>query len=189
MRNLCLSPDGHRCGLSWKLPVCSASFHVNILRPGTRASLVLVLLLALVFSAPSRAYAVLAHEALIDAAWETHVKPLLRARFPVATEEELSGAQAFAYGGSIIQDMGYYPYGSHFFSDLTHYVRSGDFVLALLRDAQNVYDYAFALGALSHYATDNQGHRLATNRAVPILYPKLKSRFGDFVTYEDDRLG
>jgi hypothetical protein len=100
----------------------------------------------------------------------------------------LSAAQAYAYGGSIIQDLGYYPHGSHFFSDLTHYVRSGDFVLALLRDAQNVYDYAFALGALSHYATDNQGHRLATNRAVPILYPKLKSRFGDFVTYEDDTL-
>jgi Zinc dependent phospholipase C len=133
-------------------------------------------------------YAVLAHQALIDTTWESHLKPLLRARYPNATEEELSAAQAYAYGGSILQDLGYYPHGSAFFSDLTHYVRSGDFVLALLRDAQNVHDYAFALGALSHYATDNQGHRLATNRAVPILYPKLKSRFGDFVTYEDDTL-
>jgi hypothetical protein len=133
-------------------------------------------------------YAVLAHQALIDSTWESHIKPLLKVRYPEATEEELSAAQAYAYGGSIIQDLGYYPHGSHFFSDLTHYVRSGDFVLALLRDARNVYDYAFALGALSHYATDNQGHRLATNRAVPILYPKLKSKFGDFVTYEDDTL-
>jgi cation transport regulator ChaB len=148
----------------------------------------LLLFLQLLLPTPSFGYAVLAHQALIDSTWESHIKPLLKARYPGATEEELSGAQAYAYGGSIIQDMGYYPHGSAFFSDLTHYVRSGDFVLALLRDAQNVHDYAFALGALSHYATDNQGHRLATNRAVPILYPKLKIRFGDFVAYEDDTL-
>jgi hypothetical protein len=152
------------------------------------AALAVILFLQLLLPPAGFGYAVLAHQALIDTTWESHVKPLLKARYPEATEEQLSAAQAYAYGGSIIQDLGYYPHGSHFFSDLTHYVRSGDFVLALLRDAQNVYDYAFALGALSHYATDNQGHRLATNRAVPILYPKLKSRFGDFVTYEDDTL-
>jgi hypothetical protein len=125
---------------------------------------------------------------LIDTVWETHLKPLLLAKYPDATEQELSAAQAYAYGGSIIQDLGYYPHGSHFFSDLAHYVRSGDFVLAMLRDSHNIYDYAFALGALSHYATDNQGHRIATNRAVPILYPPLRKKFGDFVTYEDDTL-
>ena len=152
------------------------------------AALAALLFIQLLLPPPGFSYAVLAHQALIDTTWESHVKPLLKARYPEATEEQLSAAQAYAYGGSIIQDLGYYPHGSHFFSDLTHYVRSGDFVLALLRDSQNVYDYAFALGALSHYATDNQGHRLATNRAVPILYPKLKSRFGDFVTYEDDTL-
>jgi len=152
------------------------------------AAIALFLFIQLLLPPTGYGYAVLAHQALIDTTWESHVKPLLKARYPDATEEELSAAQAYAYGGSIIQDLGYYPHGSAFFSDLTHYVRSGDFVLALLRDAQNVYDYAFALGALSHYATDNQGHRLATNRAVPILYPKLKVRFGDFVTYEDDTL-
>lgn len=152
------------------------------------AATALFLFFQLLLPSPGFGYAVLAHQALIDTTWESHIKPLLKARYPKATEEELSAAQAYAYGGSIIQDLGYYPHGSAFFSDLTHYVRSGDFVLALLRDAQNVYDYAFALGALSHYATDNQGHRLATNRAVPILYPKLKVRFGDFVTYEDDTL-
>jgi len=131
---------------------------------------------------------VLAHEAIIDAVWETHVKPLLLVRFPGSTEEQLSEAQAYAYGGSIIQDMGYYPYGSHFFSDLTHYVRSGDFVLALLRDAKDLDEYAFAVGALAHYAADNEGHRLATNRAVPLLYPKLKKKFGDTVSYEQDPL-
>jgi hypothetical protein len=152
------------------------------------AAIALLLFFQLLLPPAGYSYAVLAHQALIDTTWESHIKPLLKVRYPGATEEDLSAAQAYAYGGSIIQDLGYYPHGSAFFSDLTHYVRSGDFVLALLRDAQNVHDYAFALGALSHYATDNQGHRLATNRAVPVLYPKLKIRFGDSVAYEDDTL-
>jgi hypothetical protein len=153
-----------------------------------RAILVGILVCALVSPSTTRAYAVLAHEAIIDAAWETHIKPLLLARFPGSTEEQLSEAQAYAYGGSIIQDMGYYPYGSHFFSDLTHYVRSGDFVQALLRDAKDLDEYAFAVGALAHYAADNDGHRLATNRAVPLLYPALKKKYGDTVSYEQDPL-
>jgi hypothetical protein len=84
--------------------------------------------------------------------------------------------------------MGYYPHGSFFFSDLTHYVRSGDFVVALLRDANDLDGYAFAFGALAHYAADNDGHRIGTNRAVPVLYPKLKKKYGDSVTYEQDKL-
>ena len=143
---------------------------------------------ALAFPPPARAYAVLAHEAIIDAAWETHIKPLLLQKFPNATEEDLSRAQAYAYGGSIIQDMGYYPYGSPFFSDLTHYLRSGDFIDALLRDAKDLNDYAFAVGSLSHYAADNDGHRIATNRAVPILYPSLRKKYGDSVSYEQSKL-
>ena len=153
-----------------------------------RAAIVCVLVCALAWPKPSRGYAVLAHEAIIDAAWDTQIKPLLLARFPGSTEEQLSEAQAYAYGGSIIQDMGYYPYGSHFFSDLTHYVRSGDFVQALLRDAKNLDEYAFAVGALSHYAADNDGHRLATNRAVPLLYPRLRKKYGDRISYEQDPL-
>jgi hypothetical protein len=153
-----------------------------------RAVFVWILVCGLIWPSPTRAYAVLAHEAIIDAVWETHIKPLLLSRFPGSTEEQLSEAQAYAYGGSIIQDMGYYPYGSHFFSDLTHYVRSGDFVQALLRDAKDVDEYAFAVGALAHYAADNDGHRLATNRAVPLLYPKLQKKYGDTVSYEQDPL-
>ncbi len=130
----------------------------------------------------------LAHEAIIDAAWDTNIRPLLVKRFPNATHEELRAAHGYAYGGAIVQDMGYYPHGSMFFSDLAHYVRSGDFVLALLRDAKDLNDYAFALGALAHYAADNDGHRIGTNRAVPILYPKLRKKYGDFVTYEEDPL-
>ena len=130
----------------------------------------------------------LSHEAIIDAAWETHIKPLLVQHFPGATEEQLSAAQAYAYGGAIIQDVGYYPYGSHFFSHLTHYVRSGDFVEALLHDANDLHSFAFALGAMAHYAADNEGHRIATNRAVPLLYPALRKKYGGAVSYEQDPL-
>ncbi len=136
----------------------------------------------------AQAYAVLSHEAIIDAAWDSHIKPLLLKKYPQATEEDLSRSQAYAYGGSIVQDMGYYPYGSLFFSDLTHYVRSGDFIQALLRDAQDLTEYAFALGALAHYAADVEGHRIGTNRAVPILYPGLGKKYGDSVTYEQAKL-
>jgi len=151
---------------------------------------VFVFLLAavLVWPESAPAYAVLSHEAIIDAAWESHIKPLLLKKYPQATEEDLSRAQAYAYGGSIIQDMGYYPFGSPFFSDLTHYVRSGDFIQALLRDSQDLYEYAFAIGALAHYAADNEGHRIGTNRAVPVLYPGLGRKYGASVTYEDAKL-
>ena len=137
------------------------------------------LAILLAMPAPVRAYAVLSHEAIIDAVWETHIKPLLSKKFPQATEEDLSRAQAYAYGGAIIQDMGYYPYGSPFFSDLTHYIRSGDFIQSLLKNAKDLNEYAFAVGALAHYAADNNGHRIGVNRAVPVLYPGLRKKYGD----------
>ena len=132
------------------------------------------------------AYGELAHEAIVDAAWDAAIRPLLLARYPNATPDELKEAHAYAYGGAVIQDMGYYPFGSKFFSDLVHYVRSGDFVEALLRDSRNIDDYAFALGALSHYVSDNDGHRIATNHSVPILYPKLREKYGPIVTYDEN---
>ena len=131
-------------------------------------------------------YSVLSHEAIIDSVWDSAIRPLLLERFPAATADELRQAHAYAYGGSIIQDLGYYPFGSKLFSDLTHYVRSGDFILNMIRDSQDINEYAFSLGALSHYASDNDGHRLGTNLAVPLLYPKLGVRFGKLVTYADD---
>src|SRR6202166_1194641 len=149
---------------------------------------IVALVLALGCPSETAAYAVLAHEAIIDSAWDTTIRPLLLKRFPDATGEEIKEAHGYAYGGAIIQDMGYPPRGSHFFSDLTHYVRSGDFILALLRDSKDLNGYAFALGALSHYAADNEGHLIGVNRAVPILYPKLKKKFGDVVTYEENPL-
>ncbi len=177
-----LSPSDAKRSLCYSIRMMKRRAHV--------AQLLLASLLAVLmaFPAPVRAYAVLSHEAIIDAAWETHIKPLLLRKFPQATEDDLSRAQAYAYGGAIIQDMGYYPYGSPFFSDLTHYVRSGDFIQALLRDAKDLNEFAFAVGSLAHYAADTDGHRIGTNRAVPILYPSLRKKYGDSVSYEDAKL-
>ncbi len=154
-------------------------------RPFHRALATLLCVLT-VCPAPSSAYSVLTHEAIIDVAWDSNIRPLLLKRFPDSTPDDLLRAHAFAYGGAIIQDMGYYPGGNKLFSELTHYFRSGDFILLLLRNSSNLNEYAFALGALAHYASDNNGHRLATNIAVPLLYPKLQRKFGNAVTYEDD---
>jgi zinc dependent phospholipase C len=128
-------------------------------------------------------YSVLTHEAIIDSAWDAGLKPLLLRRFPDSTPSELVESHAYAYGGCIIQDMGYYPFGSRFFSDLVHYVRSGDFILNLLQESQNRDEYAFALGALAHYAADTQGHSVAVNPAVAIEYPKLRRKYGEVITY------
>ena len=149
-----------------------------------RAVLPVTLAIAWSLAVPAigNAYSALAHEAVIDAVWDGSIVPALRARFRV-TDNELKRARAFAYGGSLIQDIGYYPFSSRFFGDLTHYVRSGDFVETMIREASDVTEYAFALGALAHYAADNTGHPLAVNRAVPVLYPKLRARFGDVVDY------
>lgn len=150
--------------------------------------MVLCIMLLLIAPRPSAAYSVLAHEAIVDSAWEDAIKPLLLERFPRATPEELKTAHAYAYGGCVIQDMGYYPFGNKLFSDLVHYVRSGDFVAALLRDSQDLNEYAFALGALAHYSADNEGHRTGTNLAVPLLYPKLRRKYGPIVTYDENPL-
>ncbi len=137
------------------------------------------------FSIPTWSYSVLTHEQIVDLLWKDQLLPMLQKRFPDATEDDLKKAHAFAYGGSLLQDMGYYPFGSKFFSDLVHYVRSGDFVEALLRDATDLDEYAFALGALSHYAADNSGHP-TINRVVAIDEPKLRKKYGDVVTYADN---
>jgi len=140
-----------------------------------------------IFSArrSSFAYSVLTHEAIIDSEWPDQIEPLLRARFPNATPAQLHEAHAYAYGGSVIQDLGYYPFGSRFFSHLTHYVRSGDFVEALFEEAKNIDDYAFALGALSHYLADIRGHSMAVNRSVALLYPRLHQKYGNWITWEE----
>lgn len=132
----------------------------------------------------SGAYSVLTHEQVVDLVWQDRLQPMMKARFPDLTDEQLKEAHAYAYGGSLVQDMGYYPFGSKFFSDLTHYVRTGDFVSALLQQAGTANEYAFALGALAHYAADNAGHPMV-NHVVAMEFPKLEMKYGHIVTYED----
>ncbi len=136
-------------------------------------------------SQSSPAYSVLTHEQIVDMLWHDQIRPVLLARFPASTDAELRDAHAYAYGGCLIQDIGYYPFGSRFFSDLTHYVRSGDFVVSLLAESQNLNEYAFALGALAHYASDTAGHP-AVNASVADDFPKLRAKYGPTVTYEDN---
>jgi hypothetical protein len=133
----------------------------------------------------SPAYSVLTHEQIVDMLWKDRIEPMLRRHFPQATDDDLRKAHAYAYGGSLVQDMGYYPFGSRFFSDLVHYVRSGDFVVALIQDSSGLNEYAFALGALAHYVSDNTGHP-TINHVVAIEFPKLRKKFGEEVTYGDD---
>jgi len=148
-----------------------------------RAVLLLILFLLSTHLCP--AYSVLTHEEIVDLLWKDQIVPLLKKRYPNATEEDLRKAHAFAYGGSLVQDMGYYPFGNKFFSDLLHYVRSGDFVVIMIQESTDLNEYAFALGALSHYAADNTGHP-TINRVVTIEFPKLGRKFGERATYNDD---
>jgi hypothetical protein len=143
------------------------------------------LLVLLLCTSNSFAYSVLTHEQVVDLLWADDLTPLLLKRFPGLTEEQLKVAHGYAYGGAVIQDLGYYPFGSVEFSNLVHYVRSGDFVRALILQSQDANEYAFALGALAHYASDISGHP-AVNQAVSIQFPKLRAKYGNSVRYAED---
>src|SRR6266571_366922 len=146
----------------------------------------IAILTFLLFCSPlGNSYSVLTHEEIVDLLWKQKIQPLLLKRFPDATEEDLRKAHAYAYGGCVLQDMGYYPFGNKYFSDLVHYVRSGDFVAALIRDSSDLNEYAFALGALAHYASDVSGHPII-NRITAIEFPSLAKKYGKEVTYAND---
>jgi Zinc dependent phospholipase C len=145
-----------------------------------------LLLLVVMCSCGLSAYSVLTHEEIVDLLWTDEIRPLLLKRYPGLSEDQLKEAHAYAYGGAVIQDLGYYPFGSKEFSDLVHYVRSGDFVRELLLESQDFDEYAFALGALSHYASDIAGHP-AVNQSVAIEYPKLRAKYGTSVRYAQDK--
>jgi len=150
--------------------------------------IVWIVICLLATPAVSNAYSVLTHEAIVDALWEKSIQPLLLQKYPGLTEVQLNEAHSYAYGGAISPDMGYFPFGSEFFTNLVHYVRSGDFVNTLLAEAKDVNEYAFALGFLCHYMSDRYGHNLGTNKCVPIVYPKMQAKFGDRVTFEEDQI-
>src|ERR1700692_1687292 len=147
---------------------------------------VAVLLVVLLCSGGLSAYSVLTHEEIVDLLWTDQIRPLRLKRFPGLSEDQIKDAHAYAYGGAVIQDLGYYPFGSTEFSNLVHYVRSGDFVRELLLESADVNEYAFALGALEHYTSDITG-RPAVNQAVAIEYPKLRAKFGKSVRYAQDK--
>ncbi|HWA95492.1 MAG TPA: zinc dependent phospholipase C family protein [Terracidiphilus sp.] len=151
----------------------------------TRAVLLLLLLSASLWLPQARAYSLLTHEQLINLIWHDSIAPFLLSQYPSLTPGQIEQARAYAYGGCVIQDIGYYPFGDRFFSHLTHYVRSGDFVLNLFRNAHNANELAFAIGALSHYVGDSVGHSIATNRAVPVEFPHLKQKYGSVVNYAE----
>jgi len=148
--------------------------------------LLCLVLVLLMLRASSPAYSVLTHEEVVDLLWKDEIRPLLLKRYPGLTDDQIKEAHAYAYGGAVIQDLGYYPFGSKEFSDLAHYVRSGDFVVELLRESNDVNEYAFALGALGHYSSDIVGHP-AVNQSVAIEYPNLRKKFGKFVLYAQDK--
>lgn len=150
----------------------------------SRKYLILVIFISVLFPATSKAYSVFAHLAIIDASWKPSLVPLIKEKYPNATEEDLRVAHSYAYGGSLMPDLGYFPFGSVYFTNLAHYVRTGDFITNLISQSKNIDEYAFALGALSHYLTDEYGHSLATNVAEPIVYPTIGKKFGKLVTYE-----
>src|ERR1700733_6930333 len=145
----------------------------------------LAVLALLLITTRGNSYSVQTHEEMIDIARKNSIRPILLKRFPNLNDAQLQEAHAYAYGGCAIQDLGYYPFGNSFFSDLTHYVRSGDFILALFRNSHNANELAFSTGALSPYISDNIGPSEAVNPSVALEFPKLGQRFGPSVPYAD----
>jgi hypothetical protein len=135
---------------------------------------------------PAGAFGILTHEAIINASWEPVILPALKKRFPATPADSLKACITYTYGGAIMPDMGYFPGGSRLFSDIMHYVRTGDFVKALSDSAADVREYAFALGALAHYTADRYGHPLGVNPSVSLLFPDLRARYGNSVSYVED---
>ncbi len=163
-------------------------FHARLIdwRAATRRLLLVGMAAMLFFSATNcDAFSVLAHQAVVDQAWDGTLVPLLRKRYPNATKQDLEDARAYARGGSHLPDLGYFPFGSRLFTDLLHYVRTGDFYERALKEAGSLQEYAFALGLLAHYEADSVGHPEGTNLAVAIIYPELAQKYGDVVTYVD----
>ena len=157
-----------------------------VLRKFSLSSIVLLLLM---LASPHTAggYALLTHEELIDLTWADSIQPLLLRRYPNLTPAQLRDAHAYAYGGCVIQDLGYYPLGKPSFSNLLHYVRTGDFIRALFRDSKDANDVAFSIGALSHYLGDTLGHPEAINLAVGKSFPELAVKYGPNVNYAEGK--
>jgi hypothetical protein len=143
-----------------------------------------LLVLALLLGAkPAAGFSALAHQAIVDSCWARGIAPVLEGHYPGATAAQLATARSFAYGGALLQDLGYFPGNAAFFSYLTHYVRTGDFVRALLDEARDRNELAFALGALAHYVADTEGHPTGANAVTELVFPKLRAHLGEGIPF------
>ncbi len=79
--------------------------HKFVRRASGALALSVVLVCAL--SQVCSGYSVLTHEQIVDLLWDEQIKPLLLQKYPGTSAEDLRGAHAYAYGGSLIQDMGW----------------------------------------------------------------------------------
>ena len=76
--------------------------------------------------------------------------------------------RASFFAGAIAPDMGYFPGGDRFTSDLAHYVRAGELARSLKRCANEGYAASFARGWATHVLADILIHPLI-NRAASEL--------------------
>src|SRR2546423_3992644 len=105
-----LDPSCGRCALRYIGPALK-TVEWKTMRSRARSAVVahvaivaMTVAMALGVARPAAGYSVLAHEANIDALWDSTISRMLVERFPGATPEELLEARAYAYGGSVIQD-------------------------------------------------------------------------------------
>jgi len=72
-------------------------------------TLLVLVLLACALPQTCTGYSVLTHEQIVDLLWDEQMKPLLLQRYRNASPDDLPAADGYAFGGCLIQDMGYYP--------------------------------------------------------------------------------
>ena len=64
---------------------------------------------------------------------------------------------------------------------------AGIFVQSLFQHVSTANEFAFAIGALSHYVGDSIGHAEATNPSVAATFPKLRAKYGSSVNYAEGK--
>jgi hypothetical protein len=79
----------------------------------------LALLFLVCVAGPCRAYSVLTHEEVVDLLWPDQIGPLLKQRFPAATEENMRGPMLTPTVGASCKTWGTTPSATTF-SDLVH---------------------------------------------------------------------
>ena len=149
----------------------------------------IVLLLAVLFfpwGGDARAYSLLTHEQLIDLTWQDSIVPLLLSRYPNLTPAQLDEARAYAYGGCVIQDIGYYPFGDAVFLQ-PHPLHALAAILSSTSSAMQRMPTSWPSPSARSPTTSATPSATpqATNRAVPVEFPKLGAQYGPVVNYAE----